>query len=100
MKLLTTVIESIQKLSKRKTTSKDIFNLIVGNLKIIIPDIEEDSVNYESKLCLLGASSIDRAELIEKTLEDLRISANRFDFHCANNLGELSKLIYGKLIED
>lgn len=100
MKLLTTIIKSIQKLSKKKTTSKDTFNLIVSNLKIIIPDLEEDSVTDESKLCLLGASSIDRAELIDKTLEDLRISANRFDFHCANNLGELSELIHGKLIED
>ena len=49
------------------------------------------------KLCLLGASSVGRAELIEKTIEDLKLRADRFEFHSANNLGELAVLFFERM---
>lgn len=77
--------------------SKTIFNLITGNLKEILFKIKAEDINYDSKLCLLGASSIDRAELIEKTIEDLGIEADRFEFHSASNIGELADLFFLKI---
>lgn len=79
--------------------SKEIFELIASNLTEIVPDLEYESIEYESKLCLLGASSVGRAELIEKTLEDLKLGADRFEFHSASNLGELTTLFFEKMKE-
>ncbi|TPN89318.1 phosphopantetheine-binding protein [Aquimarina algicola] len=76
--------------------SKIIFSLILDNLKEILSEIKVEDVNYDSKLCLLGANSIDRAELIEKTIEDLGIEADRFEFHSASNIGELTDLFSQK----
>lgn len=72
--------------------SKEIFELIVNNLKGILTDLENEAITYESKLCLLGASSVGRAELIEKTLEDLKLEVDRSEFHSASNLGELAMM--------
>ncbi|OEK09348.1 hypothetical protein A8C32_11550 [Flavivirga aquatica] len=76
---------------------KTIFNLIANNLKVILREIELKDINYDSKLCLLGANSVDRAELIEKTIEDLRIDVDRFEFHSASNIGELTDLFFEKI---
>lgn len=76
-----------------------VFELIARNLMDIIPDLEYESIEYESKLCLLGTSSAGRAELIEKTLEDLKLDADRFDFHLASNLGELAVLFFERMKE-
>ncbi len=72
--------------------SKEIFEVIVSNLRDILPEIEHEPIEYGSRLCLLGTGSVGRAELIEKTLEDLEIEANRFEFHAAANLGELAEM--------
>ena len=77
--------------------SKEIFELIASNLMEIIPGLEKETIAYKSKLCLLGTSSVGRAELIEKTLEDLKLDANRFEFHSASNLGELTVLFSEKM---
>ncbi|WP_103865515.1 poly(3-hydroxyalkanoate) depolymerase [Aquimarina sp. I32.4] len=76
---------------------KEIFELIVNNLREIVPSLENESISYESKLCLLGASSVGRAELIEKTLEDLKLDVDRFEFHTANNLGELADMFVQRI---
>ena len=77
-----------------------VFKLIVKNLKDILPNIEVNQIKYDSILCVLGASSVDRAELIEKTLEKTKLQSNRFEFHSANNLGELAELFVKKMNEN
>jgi polyketide biosynthesis acyl carrier protein len=80
--------------------SKDIvFKEIVAKLHHILPDLEPSEVTYDSLLCLLGASSIDRAELIESMIEDLALDADRFEFHSAGNLGELAELFVKRIQE-
>ncbi len=77
--------------------SAEIFQLIVKNLKEIVPGLDNVQIERNAMLSPLGADSIGRAELIEKTLEDLDLHVSRFDFHAANNLGELADLFARKL---
>ncbi|KAA1246066.1 poly(3-hydroxyalkanoate) depolymerase [Aquimarina sp. RZ0] len=77
--------------------TNEVFLLITNNLKTIVPDIKEEDIAYDSRLCLLGVGSVGRAELIEKTIEDLELQSNRFEFHSANNLGELADLLSQKM---
>lgn len=74
--------------------NKDTILLIIaGHLEEMIDDLSADEVKETSRLCLLGASSVDRAELIERMREDLRLKADRSDFNSANNLGDLAKML-------
>ncbi len=79
--------------------SDDIFKLIVGNIRNLFPFAENEPIDHTTKLCLIGLGSVERAELIEQTLEDLSLKTDRFEFHSANNLGELSELFSLKLNE-
>lgn len=77
-------------------TAAEIFNLIVHNLIEIIPPVGDAQISRSDMLSPLGADSIGRAFLIEKTLEDLHMNIPRSEFHCAGNLGELADLLYEK----
>lgn len=74
-----------------------IFELIVLNIREIVPDLNNDGIDQKSMLSPLGLDSIGRAELIEKTLEDLNLKAPRHEFHSAQNLGELADLFAKRL---
>lgn len=74
-----------------------IFELIVLNIREIVPDLNNDVIDRMSILSPLGLDSIGRAELIEKTLEDLNLQAPRHEFHSARNLGELADLLAKRL---
>lgn len=70
-----------------------IFQRITTNLEEMIPGLSAGEVKETSMLSLLGASSVDRAELIERIREEMGLKADRFDFHSAENLGELSEML-------
>lgn len=78
-------------------SSSQIFELIVANIREIVPGLHNDHVERDSMLSPLGLDSIGRAELIEKTLEDLDLTVPRQEFHAAHNLGELADLFASKL---
>ena len=77
--------------------SKDIFEIIVHNIKQIANWLGESEIQRDDMLSPLGLDSVGRAELIEKTMEDLRLAADRFEFHAAGNLGELADMMANKL---
>lgn len=77
--------------------SEKIFELIVANLKAIAGGLEHEHIGPNAMLSPLGLDSIGRAELIEKTLEDLELTVSRFEFHSAQNLGQLADMIALKL---
>jgi polyketide biosynthesis acyl carrier protein len=79
-------------IKKYTMSSNQIFELIVLNIRDIIPGLENEDIGRNSMLSPLGLDSIGRAELIEKTLEDLGLRAPRYEFHSATNLGELADL--------
>ncbi|MEM6734987.1 MAG: poly(3-hydroxyalkanoate) depolymerase [Bacteroidota bacterium] len=71
-----------------------IFQRIVSHLEEMLPNtVDPGLVKEDAMLTLLGASSVERAELIERMLEELDLKADRFEFHSANNLGELAELL-------
>ncbi|UCJ09798.1 hypothetical protein KTO58_11530 [Chitinophaga pendula] len=75
-------------------TTTEIFRLLVINLSEIIPYAGDKEIDRSDMLSPLGADSIGRAILIEKTLEDLHLNVPRPEFHSATNLGELADLFY------
>ncbi len=78
-------------------TSEQIFEVILGNLKIIDPDLCDKEINRKSKLSPLGLDSIGRAELIEMTKESLGLEIPRHELHSASNLGELADCFVNQL---
>jgi polyketide biosynthesis acyl carrier protein len=79
--------------------SADIFQLILLNIEKIVPHLNMGNIDRAAMCAELGLDSIGRAELIEITLEELRLQAPRPEFHAAHNLGELSDLFARKLKE-
>lgn len=68
------------------------------NLCEINPHSSTEGITRGSMLSPLGLDSIGRAELIEKTLENINLKVGtRIEFHTANNLGELSDMLSEKL---
>ncbi|MCW3465908.1 acyl carrier protein [Chitinophaga nivalis] len=78
-------------------TPASILDIIATNIRQIVPGLEQVNISREDMLSPLGLDSVGRAELIEKTLEDLDLRVSRFDFHSAANLGQLADLLYQKL---
>jgi len=82
-------------------TSDKILMILKMNLLEINPYSSSEKITRESMLSPLGLNSVGRAELIEKTLENVNLKIKtRNEFHTANNLGELSVMIYEKLINN
>lgn len=73
--------------------TQEIFALISANIREIVPGLECEPITRQSMCSPLGLDSIGRAELIEKTLEDLQLNISRTEFHAAHNLGELADLL-------
>ena len=77
--------------------AQQILELIAVNIRQIVPGLENEYVGRDSMLSPLGLDSVGRAELIEKTLEDLGLNVPRYEFHSAHNLGELAELFAKRL---
>ena len=77
--------------------SAAIFEMIVQNIRSIVPELNDEPIERGSMLSPLGLGSIERAELIEQTLEDLNLRTSWQDFHSAHNLGELADLLARRL---
>jgi polyketide biosynthesis acyl carrier protein len=77
--------------------AQTIFELIVHNMRDIVPGLENEHIERSSMLSPLGLDSIGRAELIEMTLESLGLNAPRHEFHAAHSLGELADLFASRM---
>ena len=77
----------------------EIFELIAEQVADISSHIDHEPITPGSMLSPLGMDSIGRAELIERMLEILNLNESRFQFHEANNLGELAEMFDKKLRE-
>lgn len=78
-------------------TSEEILLIVEANIREINPGLDGIEITRSSMLSPLGLDSIGRAELIEKTLEDINLKISRFEFHAAQNIGELSDMLSQKL---
>lgn len=66
------------------------------NLIEIIPELEGKTISNDERLSDIGANSIDRAELIALTLEQLEKEIPRIELAGAQTINELAELITEK----
>jgi polyketide biosynthesis acyl carrier protein len=80
-------------------TPEQILIIVEANIREINPALDGVEIDRSSMLSPLGLDSIGRAELLEKTLEDINLKISRYELHAAQNLGELSDMLSQKLIQ-
>lgn len=73
---------------------EDVIVLIKNNLLEIMPELEEQEINIDESLVNIGVGSIDRAEMIMMTMEDLDINLPRVKFATAITIAEYADILH------
>lgn len=71
---------------------KKTFITIARNIAEIIPDIEATDISIDRKLIDYGCNSIDRADVVWKTLEDLNLHIPITEFSNVQDIDGLTEL--------
>ncbi|MNH84605.1 Polyketide biosynthesis acyl-carrier-protein AcpK [compost metagenome] len=74
-----------------------IVEVLIRNIREVLPGLEEYSFQVGDTLSDLGADSVDRAEIISLMLEELSLRIPRVELAGVSNLGELVEVLHGKL---
>ena len=77
--------------------AQDVFDIIVGHTKEILPGLDDHPFQFSDSLRAIGANSIDRSEIIMMTLESLSLKIPLIDLAKAENMGELAELMHARL---
>ena len=75
-------------------TKNEIFLILKKNTLNVLLDLDEEQVNQQASLKMLGANSIDRTSIIVDTLSDLKIKMSLVETARARNIGELVDVFY------
>ena len=78
-------------------SKEEILKIIIENLLDVIPEIASEDITRSDSLKDLGANSIDRADIIEMTLESLSLNIPLTELGAAGNIGELVDLFHAKV---
>ena len=73
-----------------------IFQIIKNNIADIVPEILENGIRIEDSLKELGANSVDRMDIVIKTMETLEIKIPLVELGRAANIQSLVDLLYDK----
>jgi polyketide biosynthesis acyl carrier protein len=76
-----------------------IFKILKNNVQEILNDINPDDILIQRKLKDLGANSIDRMEIVNKTMEDLQLKLPLVKLGIAENMQGLVDILYNELSE-
>lgn len=76
---------------------QDIFDIIVGHTREVVPGLDDHPFQSSDSLRAIGANSIDRSEIIMLTLESLSLKIPLIDLAKAENMGELAGLMHARL---
>lgn len=76
---------------------QDVFDIIVGHTREILPGLDDHPFQFADSLRALGANSIDRSEILMMTLESLSLKIPMVDLAKAENMGELAGLMHARL---
>jgi polyketide biosynthesis acyl carrier protein len=74
-----------------------IFALIGRQTRAVLPQLEQHTFTRADRLQELGATSMDRAEIVSAVLESLSLRIPRVELFGPRNLGELAELLHAKL---
>lgn len=78
-------------------TIEDIFAIIVGHTREVLPGLDDHAFQLTDSLRDLGANSIDRADIVMMTLESLSLKIPMVEVAKAENMGELAGLLHVRL---
>jgi polyketide biosynthesis acyl carrier protein len=74
-----------------------ILDLIGRHTRAVLPQLEHHTFTRADRLQELGATSMDRAEIVTALLESLSLRIPRVELFGPRNLGELADLLHAKL---
>ncbi|WP_329213063.1 phosphopantetheine-binding protein [Streptomyces sp. NBC_01485] len=72
---------------------REIFEAVRRNLGTVVYDLDTGSVTQDDSLADLGCNSIDRAEVVTMTMEDMGISVPVMEFQQARDIRSLVALL-------
>jgi polyketide biosynthesis acyl carrier protein len=71
----------------------DIFETVRRNLGVVVYDLDTSTVTLDNSLAELGCNSVDRAEVVTLTMEDMGISVPVMEFQQTRNIRSLVALL-------
>lgn len=74
-----------------------ILAVIIGQIREVVPDLEDRPIVGEESMAELGVDSIERSEILMNTLEAIGLDLPMVQLHGPRNLGELAELLWTKL---
>lgn len=77
--------------------NNEIFMVIKQNIIDVVPELASRNITINDTLRELGANSVDRAEILVKSLSALKLKASLVDFAQAKNIEELVAIFSKKL---
>ncbi|MDQ0497103.1 MULTISPECIES: acyl carrier protein [Paenibacillus] len=76
---------------------EEVFDIVKRCISEVLPELQDHMFQYEDRLVDLGADSVDRAEIVNKTMEALSLNIPRVELSGVKNIGELTDALYAKL---
>jgi polyketide biosynthesis acyl carrier protein len=90
-------MSAIKQKESDKMTKKDLLDLIFVCACDVMPGLANHEIKLDDQWSELGANSMDRADILEMTMESLSLEIPRIELFGAHNIGELVDLIHEKL---
>lgn len=78
-------------------TKEDILKIVIKNTCEVMPELEGHQFSRNDRLVDLGANSIDRADIVALTVEELSLIIPRIELAVAKNIGGLVDVLYEKI---
>ncbi|MED5464680.1 MAG: phosphopantetheine-binding protein [Myxococcota bacterium] len=79
------------------TSADEVFSVVKENILGLLEDLSESDITLESSLKELGANSLDRADIVTGSMEDLGLSFPMRELAGIGNVGELVTFLHGKV---
>lgn len=77
----------------RTATAQDVFEVVLRTTLEVLPDVHPDQVSIDGRLTDLGANSIDRADIVTMSMEQLGITVPIREFESVHDLRSLVELL-------
>lgn len=80
-------------------TKEETFELIKKQTQEVVPELSDVDIKITDSLKDLGANSVDRAEILMMTMEELSLDIPRVELYGAQNIEELAVMFADKINE-
>lgn len=76
---------------------KSILDIIVKHTREVVPGLDGQEIQEDDSLASLGANSIDRADIIMMTLEELELEISLVEMAPARCIGDLVDIMLRRM---